>query len=170
MTLKRLQFTVILGFLMLIGIACSADQNKPLDPPFESLIPKCEYFAPLFDSAKAKMITPYVALRRCSGNQIELSMRLNKFPDSAASSRFMEDLKKDWNELGRRISNRDYSYTAPQSTTVRDDSGPLDEYFEVDMGREAECLIGGGEQFFYGSAFLSYIRVGSFVGEYAVVD
>jgi hypothetical protein len=82
----------------------------------------------------------------------------------------MEELKEKWNEFGRRVSNRDYSYTAPRSTTVRDDFDPLDGYFEVDRGNKAECLIGGGEQFFYGSALLSYIQVGNFVGEYELLD
>ena len=71
------RITVVLGFLVLFGVACSTG-NKPLDPPFESLIPKCEYFAPLFDSAKARMITKdrtgvlEEAPRRCSGNHKEL--------------------------------------------------------------------------------------------------
>ena len=162
MTLKRLQITVVLGFFVLIGIACSADQNEPLDPPFESLIPKCEYFAPLFDSAKAKMIdrtgVPNVALRRCSGNQIELRMRLYKLSDSAESSRWMEEAVENWNDLG------------VPTTTLRSDFDQLDGYFEVDIGNEAECLDGPNDQFFYGSALLSYIQVGNFVGEYELDD
>ena len=163
MTLKRLQFTVILGFLLRIGIACSADQNEPLDPPFESLIPKCEYFAPLFDSAKAKMIGGgneplQVAQRWCSGNQIELRMRLYKLSDSAESSRWMEEAVENWNDLG------------VPTTTLRSDFDQLDGYFEVDIGNEAECLDGPNDQFFYGSALLSYIQVGNFVGEYELDD
>jgi hypothetical protein len=173
MTLKRRQITVVLGFFVLIGIACSTG-NKPLDPPFESLIPKCEYFAPLFDSAKATMFAPQKtgvlneALRRCSGNKIELFIRLKEFADSAESSRYMEELKGGWTERGRRVSNRDYSYT---TAGYNDDTpDPLDGYFEVGIGREAECLIKGGERFFYGSALLSYIQVGNFVGEYELED
>ena len=173
MTLKRLQITVVLGFLMLIGIACSADQNKPLDPPFESLIPKCEYFAPLFDSAKASSWAgsdPQVALRRCSGNQIELRMRLSKFSDSAEFSRYMEELVGNWNGPGRQVPNLDYSYRDARLTTLRNDFDQLDGYFEVDMGYGAECPIGRLEKSFYGPALLSYIQVGNFVGEYELDD
>jgi len=171
---------------MLIGIACSADQNKPLDPPFESLIPKCEYFAPLFDSAKASSWAgsdPQVALRRCSGNLIELRMRLYKFSDSAESSRYLEELVEYWNEPGRQVPQYDYSYRDARLTwpyTLRNDfysfqagqsnlGVQLDGYFEVDMGFNAECDL-PDDRFFYGPTLLTYIQVGNFVGEYGLED
>jgi hypothetical protein len=169
---------VVMGFLVLIGVACSAE-NKPLDPPFESLIPKCEYFAPLFDSAKASSwaaLDPPSALRRCSGNLIELRMRLKKFSDSAESSRYLEELAKFWNEPGRQVKQHDYSERDAHSTRLRNDfylfqpaksnlGVQLDGYFEVDMGFYADCVL-GNDRFAYGPALVTYFRVGNFVGEY----
>ena len=93
-----------------------------------------------------------------SGNQIELRMRLYKLSDSAESSRWMEEAVENWNDLG------------VPTTTLRSDFDQLDGYFEVDIGNEAECLDGPNDQFFYGSALLSYIQVGNFVGEYELDD